>query len=174
MRDDGAWSLDVVCEYGESACECLYIHQSESICERWEDEYIGASVYLGEFTFALGSEEHYLWEGLFKRLPEWTITDDDLGSWCLHCEEVSDIFLYGNASDEEEYRMGKILEECPFPWAERHMVDSEWYDRDLLSRIVVLPKVVLHILTRYDDASRGIVDISEGSVYVLLLDEWHA
>jgi hypothetical protein len=109
MRYDRPRTLDVVCEYRESTGESLYIHQSESVGERWEDEYISASVDLGEFFFALGTEECYFWKSLRKRFSEWTITDDDLGSWRLHGEKVPDVLLYGNASDEEEYRMCEIL-----------------------------------------------------------------
>ncbi len=66
MRYDGSWSLDVVGQYWKSTGESLYVHQSESVGERWEDEYIGTSVYLCEFFFALGAEECYFWKSFLK------------------------------------------------------------------------------------------------------------
>ncbi len=66
MCDDGSWSFDVVCEYGESAGECLYVHQSECIGERWEYEYIRTPIDISEFFFALGSEESYFRKSLLK------------------------------------------------------------------------------------------------------------
>jgi hypothetical protein len=69
--------------------------------------------------------------------------------------------------------MGEIMEENRFSSAKCCMINSEGYNGDLLLGVVVFSEVVLHILTGDDDASRGIMDISERSVYILLFDEWY-
>jgi hypothetical protein len=66
MRYDRSRTFDIVSEYRESACECLYVHQSECIGERWEDEYICTAIDISELFFGLGSEKVYLRKSPFK------------------------------------------------------------------------------------------------------------